>query len=425
MGRKIAALARLQTVVVRLGGSVLQLLLSLALAHTYGAAELGRFLVFVAVTSIVGAIGGGLPTVLMRYASVARGDGRDHHVGWLWRHSLTLAATCLVGSAAGALLGSAFLRDLGVAVAAMLVQRASSAALKARRRANLGILLDAVLYPFVILVFVLAVRAAGWTDVTGSLRLAYIGALVGAAVIGVALGWRHPGSIRTSWSAPRRTPREVYAEIIRVTSGAAATTLSTNAPMAVAPLFLAVEDVGSLGLALRVAGFATTLLMSLNAYYGPAFARARSAEELRGLRTQARWAGVVLYVPVVAGFLAFPSAWLEAVDPALGSVKMLVAVLSVGYLVNAAMGMSSSLLVMRGHSRTYSRLSARWAGATVVSVVAGGALGGAVGLAAAKSSMMSIASLVFSRAATRMIDSEVGPLPDRRGEAPARASVTE
>jgi hypothetical protein len=220
------------------------------------------------------------------------------------------------------------------------------------------------------------------------LSLAYTAALWVATVIAVTLTWGSPHSLRSSWSAPWRTARSLYAEIIAVTVGSAAQVVSANAPLTLAPLFLTDAQVGALGLALRVAGFAGTIIISLAAWFGPAFARADSPRELFHLRRQSQYACLALYLPVPIAFLLLPAAVLERISPDLGSVKVLVLILSVGYLVNAATGLAPTLMVMRGWSRSFSAIRVAAAALTVGLLLVGGGLGGAIGLAVASSVAM-------------------------------------
>ena len=207
------------------------------------------------------------------------------------------------------------------------------------------------------------------------------------------VGRKGPGTVRTAWLAPRRAPRALYAEIARVTLGAASNLIAGNAALAMAPFFLTDSEVGSLGVALRVAGFATTLLVSMNAYYGPAFVRADSPGELRSLLRQSQALSTALYVPVPLLCLVLPQDWLAAVDPALGSVKSLVAILSVGYFVNAVTGLCSTVLIMRGHAREFARVNAVGAGLTVAAIASGGARAGEVGIAIGLSTAMALSNL--------------------------------
>jgi O-antigen/teichoic acid export membrane protein len=178
-----------------------------------------------------------------------------------------------------------------------------------------------------------------------------------------------------------------------VTLGAASNLIAGNAALAMAPLFLTASEVGSLGVALRVAGFATTLLVSLNAYYGPAFVRADSPGELISLLRQSQALSAALYIPVPLLCLLLPQDWLAAVDPALGSVKTLVAILSVGYFVNAVTGLCSTILIMRGHAREFARVNAVNAVLTVTAVAIGGDLAGDVGIATGLSAAMALANM--------------------------------
>ena len=328
----LRALAQLQTGFVRLIGSVLQLGLSVVLLHLADAALLGRFLFFVAVVNLCTAVGGGIPNLLMRYASTTARE-RLPQVGWLWRHSIELCLlACAVGGVA-AMAGAPFVRDTGLAVGGLLFQRVSSAALKAAGHPSLGVLLDTAVYPLVVMVAAVLVHASTGAISIGTLHLSYILAVWGAAVVGVLLTLGRPSSISGVWSAPSRTPRTVYGEIAAVTLGSAAHVVTSNAPLTLAPVFLSASDTGELGFAIRVAGFATTILISLIAYFGPAFARATTRHELLSLRRRSQYACVALYLPVPVALLALPAGLLEQLSPGLSSIKGLVLVLSVGYFV--------------------------------------------------------------------------------------------
>jgi O-antigen/teichoic acid export membrane protein len=390
----------LQSGFVRVIGSLLQLGLSLVLAHLSGTALLGRFLFFVAIVNLGTAIGGGMPNLMLRYAS-SDSTGSPPQVGWLWRHSIELSLLCAGVAAVSATAGDRLIRDVALAVGGLLVQRMSSAALKANGHPNLGVLLDTALYPLVVVAVALMVDA--WAGVLSfeTLRLTYISAVWGAAIVAVLLTWRSRNSLRSAWSVPWRTDRAMYAEMAVVTLGAVANIATANAALALAPIFLSDSATGILGLALRVAGFASTILVSLSAYFGPAFARAGNRQELALLRRRSQYACLALYVPVPTFILLLPANWLESVSSGVSSVKGLVLVLSVGYFVNAATGLAPTLLLMRGWSRVFSVTSVVTAVLTVAALVAGGKLAGAMGMAAGSSAVMAATSIWIFAVSTR------------------------
>jgi hypothetical protein len=398
----LKVLTHLQTGLVRIIGSLLQLGLSLVLAHIGGTALLGRFLFFVAIVNLCVAIGGGMPSLMLRYASRDSVD-RNPEVGWLWRHSLELSLLCCVVGVGFGLAGNAFVRDAALAVGGLLVQRLSSAVVKSIGRPNLGVLLDAAFYPMVVLAFALVMHAGSESVTIEGLRLSYVASIWGAAIIGVLLPWRSRNAIRSALSAPRRTPRAMYVEIAAVTLGAAAQAVTANAPLTLAPLFLSDAEIGEFGLALRVAGFATTILISLAAYFGPAFARAESAEELRQLRRRSQYACLILYLPVPAALLALPTVWLEQISEGLGSIKGLVLLLSVGYLVNAATGLAPTLLIMRGWASNFSRIRVVAATLTVCVLLVGGSVAGAAGMALGTSATMTVENLWMFGSSSRRL----------------------
>ncbi|MGY1745252.1 lipopolysaccharide biosynthesis protein [Blastococcus sp. SYSU D00695] len=414
----------MQVALVRLVGSVLQLVLSIVLAHLAGTAVLGRFLVFVAIVNLCAAIGAGVPNLMLRHAS-GGGAGSPPQVGWLWRHGFELALVCLLAAVAFGSGGDLLLRDVAVAVAGLLAQRISSAVLKAGGRPDLGVLLDTASHPFVVLVTALVLHAATGLVTLEALRLSYIAAIWGATVLAVVGTARGRNSIGTAWSAPWRTPWSMYAEILAVSLGAVANVVTSNAPLALAPLFLSAEETGQLGLALRVAGFATTILVSLSAYFGPAFARARTAGELRELRRRSQFACVAFYAPVLLGVLLFPASWLEHVSADLGPVKGLVVLLSLGFSVNAATGLAPTLLLMRGWSTAFSLTSTVTAALTVVALVVGGSLAGSAGMAVGSSGVMAVTSAWIFLVSSRRLDgmAEEGAVaPVARSPAAPRAA---
>jgi O-antigen/teichoic acid export membrane protein len=409
----------LQAGFVRIIGSSLQLILSLVLVHVAGAALLGRFLVFVAIANLSTSIGAGLPNLMMRYASTASTD-RPEQVGWLWRQSIELSLLCGLAAAIFAANGNPFLRDAGIAVGGLLVQRMSSAALKANGHPNLGVLLDTASYPLIVLISILLLYAENGFISIDSLRLSYVAALWSATLVAVVLTWRSHNSIQSAWSAPWRTSKAMYTEMGTVSVGAVANVVTANSALALAPVFLSDAETGKLGLALRVAGFASTILVSLSAYFGPAFARADSKKELLRLRRRSQYACLALYIPVPIALLAFPTGWLERIGSGLGSVKVLVLILSIGFFVNAATGLAPTLLLMRGWSRVFSGTSVVTAILTVGALAFGGKLWGAIGMVAGSSAAMVGTNVwVFS-----LSSKYLAAMGDTAAEASGTATVT-
>jgi O-antigen/teichoic acid export membrane protein len=396
----------LQVALVRVIGSVLQLGLSLVLAHLSGLALLGHFLFFVAIVNLcIGSVA--LPNLLLRYASRSSVE-RVPQVGWLWRQGLELALLCGLGVA---FVGDPWLRDVGLAVGGLLIQRMSSAALKGGGHPNLGVLLDTACYPLVVLLCVVFIHR-GRTHLTMEpLRLSYLAAIWGAAFVAVVLTWRQWSSIRSAWSAPRRTPRAMYSEVLTLSLGLVAYAVTSNAPLVLAPLFLNAAETGRLGLALRAAGFATTILAALSAYFGPAFARAINRKELLELRRRSQSACLMLYVPVPIAVLLLPTEWLKSISPGLGSVKVLVVLLSLGFFVNAATGLAPNLLVMRGWSSVFLITNVTSAVLTVGALVVGGVLAGSKGMAVGLSGAMALTNIWIFIVSTRQVSTMEEALP--------------
>lgn len=371
-------MSSLTAVGVRLVGSVLQVLVTVLVARWGSAAVLGQFVAFVAITNIVMSIGGGFPNLLLRAASIdTQGDQRT---GWLWRDTLGVTALGGLVACIAAILDGEFIALLAVGTVALLLQRASTSPVKAASRAGLGVVLDTAVWPGLVTVQVVLWHILGWQLNLGVLAWGCIAGLLLSALIGVVVCWRLPSSVRAAWRNSSPPTRAHYVEVAVVTVGTAARAVSANAPLALAPLFLSDSGTGRLGLALRLAGFATTILVALAAHFSPLFARANSRPELRAHRRNAQVAGTVLYLPVLLAALAMPLEWLRFLGPDFVDAKRLVAVLAAGYLITAATGLNSQLLVMRGRMRDYTRQGVYGAALTVFGVVVGARLGGELGL---------------------------------------------
>jgi O-antigen/teichoic acid export membrane protein len=407
----------LQSVFVRLIGSVLQVVLSVLVARWGGAAVLGQFLVFVAIANVAGSVGAGLPNLVLRHASTA--STGDTHTGWLWRHTLNLAVLCLGVAGIAFALGGRYVGLVAVAVGALLLQRVSSSTVKATGRPGLGVLLDTAVWPFVVTAQVVVWQFGGAELTLVNLALGSIAGLALAAVVAVLVSWRSPASVRSAWQAPRRTPRTFFHELAIVTAGAVAIFIAANAPLALAPLFLSDSEAGRLGLALRIAGFATTILVALAAYFSPLYARATTGAQLQALRRQSQMACLALYVPVLLAAVLLPTDWLrQLLGDEFTGVKQLVVILAAGYLLNAATGLTPQLLLMRGRSRDYSLVGAAGAVLTVVGVVLGAWFGGETGLCAGLSIAMVAVNVWGFVVSTRAIRDAPTEAPDERTTQP-------
>lgn len=405
-----AARSSVKAVALRLVGSVLQVVLTVLLARWGGAAVLGQFLVFVAVTNMAVSVGSGLPNLVLRAASTSA-DG-DPRTGRLWRDTLVLAALGGAVAAAAAALGSGYVALTALGVVGLLLQRVSASPVKAAGRPGLGVLLDTTVWPMLVTGQAVAWQLADRQLTFGSLAWGYLAGLLLAALIGIASSWRLPSSIRSARRSDSWAPPGHYAEVAVVTLGTLSRAVSVNAPLALAPFFLSESATGRLGLALRLAGFATTILVTLASYFSPLFARARTRTELAAHRRHAQVAGLALYLPVLIAAVALPVEWLRLLGGDFVEVKLLVVVLAVGYLLSAGAGLSSQLLLMRGRSREYSRIGTLTAVLTVAGVLVGAALGGEVGLCVGVSAATAFATIQSYVVAGRVLKETPLTAPD-------------
>ena len=418
-----SAFARIETVLLRLVGSLLQVVLSVLVARWGGAAVLGQFFVFVAVVNIAISVGGGLPNLLLRHASATTEAVPQH--GWLWRTALGIVGMCGVGTAVAAALGSTYVALLLAAVGALLLQRMSSSPVKAADRPRLGVLLDTALWPLLLTAEVVLWRVAGGEIAFRMLAVGYLIGLLLATLVAVVATRHLPSSPTSARRVRERAPRSYYVEVGIVSVGSAARVVSANAPLALAPLFLDDAGAGRLGLALRVAGFATTIVVALAAHFSPLFARAQTRTELLSYRRQSQLASLALYLPVLVAALLLPTEWLRLLGDDFAQVKELIAILAAGYLLTAATGLVPQLLLMRGRSAEFSRTGFASAVLTLAGVMGGGWLGGELGLCAGISAAMVTANVYGFLLSSRVIRDEAWPAlePDPAGAAPWSSST--
>ena len=126
-------------------GSVLQVALSLVLAHIANTALLGRSLFFVATrTSTV--VGAGFPSLMLRSASTPLACP-VREVGWLWRHSMELSLVFGLAADVCWMTGNGFLEMSGWPSRGSSCSGSPAPVLKAACHPSVGVLLDIAVYP--------------------------------------------------------------------------------------------------------------------------------------------------------------------------------------------------------------------------------------------------------------------------------------
>src|SRR5687768_2238066 len=146
--RLSAAYSSAKAVLLRLIGSVLQVVLTVLVARWGGAAVLGQFLVFVAVANMAVSVGSGLPNLVLRHASASAAD--DPRTGWLWRDTLGMALAAATVAGVAGVAGFGYVALVALGVSGLVLQRVSSSTVKAAHRPGLGVLLDTTLWPLLV-----------------------------------------------------------------------------------------------------------------------------------------------------------------------------------------------------------------------------------------------------------------------------------
>jgi O-antigen/teichoic acid export membrane protein len=304
------------------------------------------------------------------------------------------------------------LRLAAIASVLFALRRIQSEALKAYGKASLAILIDSAFLALGMLAATvlglllqhLSVRWVLWSFV------ALQGVLV---MVGAAAWWR---TIRRAiHDVARRAGTAVVARrgLFPLWGFAIVSALGTELPFVLLPRYGSAEDVGLFGVAFRLVALATTILGAMASSFGPSFSAAfvqRDATALRRdlLRSQA--ISALLYAPMAAAFLGAPTFVLGLFGAEFHGARMLLAILTLGQAVDAATGLSGTLLNMSGGERSALGVTAVSFFALIPLSAWLGARHGAAGIAVAYALVLATRSLALYLLAlrrVRAVESEV------------------
>jgi O-antigen/teichoic acid export membrane protein len=111
--------------------------------------------------------------------------------------------------------------------------------------------------------------------------------------------------------------------------------------------------------AFRTAGLLTLFMFAITLVVAPMVARHYHAGEMRqaqAITALCAWAGFVFSLVVFAGFLAFGEQILSLFGEGQEQGKLILILLSIGLLFDAATGPSRIVMMMTGHERQYVRI---------------------------------------------------------------------
>lgn len=132
-----------------------------------------------------------------------------------------------------------------------------------------------------------------------------------------------------------------------------------NLDIVLVGLFIAAESAGLYFNAFRTAGLLTLFMYAITLVIAPMVARAYHGGELRkaqAVTTFCAWAGFLFSLAVFVGFCIFGELILSLFGPEYAAGHLVLIVLSVGLLADAATGPTRIVMMMTGHERDYVRI---------------------------------------------------------------------
>jgi O-antigen/teichoic acid export membrane protein len=409
------------------GGAILaQFAAQLAVGTLAGASGLGVLQLFTSWTCIAGEVLGlGLPTRAMRQVSVAYAAGQPDQIEQILRESrrrilrVWLWLLLLVAVPAAVLLRLQAAPDwtdyrwlllaAGLVAPLFSLLRLYAESTKASGAALAAVTLESLTSP----VLLLLACASCW--------------LAGAPLASITLVTAFGLSLVITPLALRARLRQRLAQLpqVKLAAGAAAanppaprgdllylwgtSVLSIGflqLPFVVMPLYVDTAEIGVFAVAHKLINVVTTLLLLLAAVFGPAFARSAAQRDhpaLLGLLRRTQLISTAVFLPAALVLLALAGPIAELFGNDFGDLRLFLAILAAGHLVNAATGLSGVLLNMAGAaSRELATLVIALAAALAGSAWVGPEYG-APGLAAVFSGSIALKNLASYALATHFL----------------------
>ncbi|MEZ5280846.1 MAG: lipopolysaccharide biosynthesis protein [Acidimicrobiales bacterium] len=440
MTRKLANLGGHASALLSIGargaGSVLQLLATILIGNSAGAAAVALYITMLTwyrLAEIVLNLGVA-PQALRDGSRLSENTSAFWFLARVSKATTPLALAVTVAGIGWGLgvwaLGAGEVAAVGVCGAVGGVSMAKSKLaielLKARGRGIIALLFEFSVVPA--LTIALVAGAPGvWSGATG---LTWIVAFAVAAVLSMV------SSHLTLWALERgrNHGREVRysglsSESKRFLSAGALGIALWVTPTLLVPIMVSGEDAGRFAVCFRLAAVAELILGGLAAVFAPRFARYWGEGDTRHLAKSfalSRAVAAAVFVPFVLVVAVFGTEVLSVFGDEFASARPVLLIAVCGHLVNALTGLASELLLMTGAEREELATSAiAWA-YMLVALVPATVVFGIGGAAFVYASSLSIRTLLAYSRATRKMRARVIPVPGGRTSRPASdANVTE
>ena len=415
----------------RCGAILAQFAAQLAVGTLAGASGLGVLQLFTSWTCIAGEVLGlGLPTRAMRQVSVAYAAGRADLVEQTLRESrrkiLRLwLLLLLVATPAVVLLRqqvetdwteySWLLLAAGLVAPLFSLLRLYSESLKATGAALAAVTLESLSSPLVLLIACAGFWLAGQpmasiTLVTAVGLSMLITPLVLRSRLEQKLAQLPQVMLRTDLATGDLTvtPPAPRGDLLYLWGTSVLSIIFLQLPFVVMPLYVDTTEIGVFAIAHKLINVVTTLLLLLAAVFGPAFARCaaqRDQRALLGLLRRTQLISTAVFLPAALALLALAEPIANMFGQGFGDLRLFLAILAAGHLVNAITGLSGVMLNMAGvASRELATLVLALAAALAGSAWIGPEYG-APGLAAVFSGSVALKNLASYLLATRFLKS--------------------
>jgi O-antigen/teichoic acid export membrane protein len=359
---------------VKLGSTLLGLVLAVLLARHLGAAGYGTYAFVLAAVSLMAIPTQlGLPTLVVRETAKAQVNAQWGVMRGLWCWaSLTVGSISLLLAMVAVLIGLVFTNHFEanqlatfawgiVLIPLIALGNLRGAALRGLRRVVLGQLPEFILRPALLslLIFAAVLYLAPSRLTSAHAMGLHVVAAALAFVTGAFLLWRSRPQELKDRPHPEYPTREWFAAALPLALVSGMQLINQNTDIILLGLMRSAEEVGIYKVVVTGATLVAFGLQAITLSISPYLARLHTQGDKQRLQRLVTLSarGILLFaLPIVLVLVVWGEAVLEIIFGAeYASGKTALAILALGQLVNAGMGSVGMLLTMTGHERETAR----------------------------------------------------------------------
>jgi len=340
-------------------GLVLQLSLTVILGRLLGAAGMGVFSLYTSWMMMFASFADlGMPNHVLRTVSVQ--DDRNNRNQAI-SFTLLVIKTLLISGGVVSLLVLLFsdyfvaedanvdyqyvLAVAAVSAIAFMIIRILSEALKGIRQVNLALAAETALLPFAALLMLGVLYLYGW-DITAQGYLAlHLVLMIAVTAFMIWMLLR----LKTQSQTDDAVPTLFNRGLLPFWGGGLLNMWFMNMPIILLPQFASTEEIGIYGVAFRLIGLASIILVTLASLFGPKFARDyanNDAEALKQGLKHSQILSMLVFIPMLIVFTLFAEPVLGIFGEEFKAGKEILWILVVGQTINAATGLVGFMMNM-------------------------------------------------------------------------------